>query len=99
MAFETLENRLLQLRRDADRADSLHIGMSADGHKTGVRASHHAAQQRQIRDGLNVFDAVHVMGNAHCPAKNRGLRGGVELGQAADLAFVHAALGFHLRPR
>ncbi len=82
---QPFEDGVLELRRDADRADPLHVRVPADRHQPGARPADHAAQQRQIANRLHVLHAVGVVRDAHRPAEDDVLGLRVALGDRVDL--------------
>ena len=91
--------RRLQLRRDADRADALHVRVTADREETRAGASEPAARECQVREREHVVDAVRVMGEPHRPGGDAALRAEQHGDGRVDLGPWHAGGVDEHRPR
>ncbi len=98
MGLQALEDGIFEFRRDADRADTLHVGMAADGHQAAARPADHPAQQGEVGDRLHVFHAVGVLRDAHRPTEDDVF--GVRIAQRDVFDFIDcdAALGDDFLP-
>jgi len=65
--------------------------VAAQWQQSGIALADHAAQQRQIGDGLHIVDAVFVVGNAHAPGKHSVFRFGIGSGNLFDLGLFDTA--------
>ena len=50
-------------------ANALHIAVASQWQQASAWGANHAAQQREIADGLDIFHPMSVMSNAHTPAE------------------------------
>jgi len=98
MVLETVEDGVFEFGGDADRADALDVGVAADGHESGTGAADHAAQEREVGDGLDVLDAVGVVGDAHGPAEDGVFGAGETASDRVDLLLGDAAFGVDFFP-
>ncbi len=61
-------------KRVGNRADlgaALHAAVTADRHQARLRATDHAAREREVHDRLHVVDALGVLGDPHAPHEDR----------------------------
>ena len=82
--------RSLQLGRDADRADALHVRVAADREEPRARPPEPAARQREVRERQHVVDAMHVVGEPHRPEQDAAPRANQHGHRARDLRARHA---------
>ncbi len=85
------EHRLGDHRLHPDGADPLHVGMPAQRQEPGIAPADHAPQQRQTGDGLDIVDAVQVVGHPHAPGEDDVLPRGKAGGDALDIGSRDAA--------
>ena len=64
--LELFERHLFGLLGDADRALSLNVGMTANRADAGAGAADIAAQQSEVDQRLNGFDALPYAGSGPC---------------------------------
>ena len=70
---EGVEERLRHLLPDAHGAVALDVGVAADGARAGAVLADVALQQQDVDDLLDGHHGVHVLGQPHRPADDRGL--------------------------
>ena len=82
---ETPRELVPERRGDTDRTDTLHVAVTANREQARPLAADHSPCQCQVDDGLDVVDAVQVVGDPHGPGPD-GLAGsGDQLGSLAHL--------------
>src|SRR5262249_28604830 len=69
---------LLERRRDAARADALHVRVPADREEAGARPAEPAAREREVGEREDVVDAVRVLREAHRPEEHAAPRAAEE---------------------
>ena len=73
VAFQSVEDRLLESGRDADGAHALDVGMTAYRLQAGAGLADHPPHEREARDRLHRGSPVKLVSHAHRPGEDRPL--------------------------